>query len=315
MKKKFILQLFIFSIPVVIATFVLDVVLTKSLKRSRRSDYAVWNDLFNSKINSDIVIYGGSRAFAHFNPKIIEDSLGLNTYNLGINGHNFYMEYLRHKILLKYNKKPKLIILSLDYNTLQKGKDLYNSKQFLPYLKDPDVRTATSTYNGFDYFDYHLPLIRYTGRTKELGYAMSSLVHPGSKTSDYYKGHKGRTKQWSEGVDAILESTKKITISFDSATVILFESFIKETIKAGINLIFVYTPEQIKGQKFVLNRDQMFSLFHYFSDTYHIPFYDYSNDSICYNKQYFYNSAHLNAEGADLFTREFIKNLRKEVSK
>ncbi len=84
--------------------------------------------------------------------------------------------------------------------------------------------------------------------------------------------------------------------------------FLKKVI--NIKLIFVYTPEYIEGQKFVSNREQIMGLYKKFSQQHHIPFYDFSNDSISYKKKYFYKKSHLNRVGSQLFTKKLIDTLK-----
>jgi len=76
-------------------------------------------------------------------------------------------------------------------------------------------------------------------------------------------------------------------------------------------LIFVYTPEFIDGQKFMSNRDEIIDLYKIISNKYSIKFYDYSQDSICLNKKYFYNSMHLNKFGSEIFSRNLACALQK----
>ena len=88
------------------------------------------------------------------------------------------------------------------------------------------------------------------------------------------------------------------------------EQFLKECKRDNIKLIFVYTPEYIEGQKFVANRTSIFKTFSKYSKKYEIPFYDYSKDSLCLDKKYFYNSNHLNKTGAEIFTNKLIDTLK-----
>lgn len=309
--KQFIKHLILFLLPLLILSFVVDKVLNNTLKKSKTGDYKVWNDLLNGSVNSDIVIYGSSRAWYHLNPKIFEDSTGLNTYNLGVDGHNFYMQNLRHELLLKYNKQPKIIILSLDNFTLNKKKDLYNPEQFLPYLKNKEILKATKTYFGFDYFDYQLPLIRYAGQIGPLKNALKIIVKPSLNKTDRYKGFSGQNLEWNNDLDKALLLQKNYVQLFDSATVILFDEFLKNVKDKKIEVIMVYSPEYIEGQKFVSNRNELFSIYHKFSAKYNIPFFDYSDDSLSYDKKYFYNSQHLNGKAADIFTIKLLNDIKK----
>jgi hypothetical protein len=79
--------------------------------------------------------------------------------------------------------------------------------------------------------------------------------------------------------------------------------------KQGIKLIFVYTPEYVEGQDFVQNREKIFEIYQSISKSEEIPFWDYSKDSISFEKQLFYNSEHLNDFGATIFSKKFSKDL------
>ena len=105
--NKFLMRIFVFLLPIMAVLYPADYFLSTYLSDSK--DYAagevkVWKDIYDGHVNSELVIYGSSRAWIHFSPKIIEDSLQISAYNLGMDGHNFSLQYLRHKELLKFNK-------------------------------------------------------------------------------------------------------------------------------------------------------------------------------------------------------------------
>jgi hypothetical protein len=104
---------------------------------------------------------------------------------------------------------------------------------------------------------------------------------------------------------------KKYEAKLGPETLFLFEKFIAECKKQNTKLIFVYAPEYIEGQIFTKNKDQVLSLYSNYSHKYNIPFYDYSNDAISYQKKYFYNTNHLNKTGAELFTTKLIDTLKQ----
>ena len=92
-----------------------------------------------------MAIYGSSRAWLHIDPEIIEDSLDLTSYNFGIDGHNFRLQYLRHLEYLRKNNKPHIILHSIDIFTLQYEHDLFHMEQFLPFmLWNNNIRKYTS---------------------------------------------------------------------------------------------------------------------------------------------------------------------------
>jgi hypothetical protein len=311
--KKFIKHFLLFVAPIVILAYFVDVFISNNLKKCNGvaiGEYTTWNDLNEGKINSDIVIYGSSRAWKHLSPKIITQKTNISAYNLGIEGHNFWLQNLRHQLLLKKNKKPKLIIFSVDIFTLQKNKDLYNSEQFLPYmLWNNQIEETTISYNGFNRFDYNIPLIRYYGKYKEVVTAVSVFLKPTNNKIKRVNGYQGQNKKWSDDFSKAKLKMNKYKISLDEKTVVLFEKFLKDMNEEGVKVVFVYTPEFIEGQKFIQGRKELISLYSKFSKQYNIPFYDFSKDAICYRKDFFYNSNHLNKEGAELFTRKFVDTL------
>jgi len=311
--KKFIINLLLFIIPVIILIYPLDLFISKNLKKSNSfavGEYSTWNDILEGKINSDIVINGSSRAYEHINPVMIAEQLHVPTYNIGMSGHNFWLQYLRHSLLLENNIKPKLIIHSVDIFTLEKKKNLSNFVQFLPYMLWNDkIRNATISYNGFESIDYIIPLMRYNKSRDSKKIALSMAKIATDKTGRV-KGYEARNIQWNSDFDQAKKEMKNYDSKLDSASVVLFDQYLKECKAKNIKIIFVYTPEYIEGQKFVRNRNKIISLYRNFSKKYDIPFYDYSNDSLSFKKEYFYNAEHLNKTGSELFTQRFIDTLK-----
>lgn len=312
---KFIKKTFFFLLPIIAFSYLIDIFISNNLRKSNKyaeKEYSTWNDIISGKVNSNILIYGSSRAWTQISPTIISNRVHTSAYNLGIDGYNFHLQYLRHKMLLKNNIKPKLIILSVDYYTLQKRIDLYNSDQFLPYLLfNKELELATNSYKGFNYYDYHVPLIRYYGKYDAFFTSLRFFSGHLSNPICRVRGYQGRAESWNNDFDKAKLKMKKYKISLDSSTVALFEQFLKECKRDNIKVIFVYTPEYIEGQKFVANREFIFKVFSKYSKNFGIPFYDYSNDSLSFDKKYFYNSNHLNKLGSELFTNRLIDTLLK----
>lgn len=307
--KKFLLRTLFFLLPVVVFALAADWWLTRRFRQFDKGSYSVWNDLLNGNVRADVVIYGSSRADVHFNPKVIEDSLGLPAYNLGINGHNFYMEYLRHTLLLKHNKKPKLIIVSVDNVMLDKREDLYGKEQFAPYFSNEDIVKAIKTYEGYSRFDYLLPFVRYMPLKNPARHVREGN-YSSTGNSPWYKGFHPHQGGWNNDFEIAVGKRKVYVQRFDTATVQLFDRFLQEVQQARIPVVFVYTPEYIEGQQFVTNRKEVFDRLYYFAHKYRLPLFDYSTDTLCLSKKYFFNSQHLNEYGADIFTKKLVKDLR-----
>ncbi|MFH2142219.1 MAG: hypothetical protein ABIJ97_07350 [Bacteroidota bacterium] len=312
--RKFIIYILLFLSPLIFSCYLLDIFISKQLKRANlhaQGEYPVWNSIIDGEVNSDIVIYGSSTAWVQFNPTMIGDSLNTTTYNLGIDGHNFWLQYLRHKLLLKHNNKPKLIIHSVDNATLQKRTELYNPDQFLPYmLWNNDIENAIKSYKGYTFLDFKIPLIRYFGKTDAIKTVVKMMINQRSNVVVRVRGYNEQDIQWNDDFDEAKKTMKYYKAIIDTPSIILFDKYLKECVDNKINVIFVYPPEFIEGQNFIINRDEIINLYKYYSEKYNILFIDFSNDSISFQKQYFYNSIHLNKKGSELFTNKLIARIK-----
>lgn len=312
--KKLLRNTGIFLFPLIILMFLADWFLSSQLRNSRDDEFGVWNDIYNSKVNSDVVIYGSSRAMVHLDPRLITDSLKVSAYNLGINGHNFRLQYFRHKELLKHNRKPGFIIHSVDMFTLVRRKDLFNMEQFLPYmLFNENMHQWVKPYLGFKKIDFYIPLIRYYGHFNAIAEAFNTAFgrHFSGNSTTRHLGFSGQNHLWNDDLDKAERKFPDYRAIIDPESVRMFDKYLKECLDSGIPIILVYSPEYIEGQKFVKNRNEILNVFSMFSAKYNIPFLDYSNDPISYKRAYFYNASHLNNVGAEIFTNKLISDIRK----
>lgn len=260
--KKFLKRIGVFCLILLLCTSILDFFITVELKKSNNfaiGEVHIWNTLFKGKINSDIYVYGSSRAWVHINPQIIEENVDKKVYNLGIDGHNFWLQYLRHKVLLDNNKKPQSIILSVGSLTLVKREDLYNYEQFLPFIYKKDIRKYTKSYKGFSALDYFLPLYRYRNKTEEIRKVIKSNLKSDGITPYRIDGYRGMNRIWNNDLKKAKSKIEKYSVEFDASTKQLFETFIKECNVLDIKLVLVYTPEYIEGQRFITNRKDIVS--------------------------------------------------------
>ena len=314
--KKLLIKILLFISPIIILAYPLDLFLSYTLKKG--IDYSgeieVWNDIYNGKANVDIAIYGSSRAWLHINPAIIEDILQKTAYNFGVDGHNFWLQYLRHLEYIYYNEQqPSTIIYSVDMFTLQKRYDLYNLEQFLPYMFwNESIYKYTNSYEGYDKHDYFVPLIRYAGKYEKI---ISSLATGFSKHPRLirYKGFAGQDKEWNDDFERAKAKNNNYQAKLDDESIVLFENFIKECKNDNIDLVLVYTPEYIEGQKYIENRSEVMSIYDNLAQKYDLLFLDYSNDEISFDRSLFYNTSHLNKTGANLFTTKLAHDLKMRM--
>jgi hypothetical protein len=225
-----------------------------------------------------------------------------------MDGHNFWLQYLRHLKLFKYNSHPQIIVQTLDVtHTLAKRGELYNKSQVLPYmLWDAEIHQFTRSYEGYSEWDYKIPFFRY--------FQQGNIFY--RTTQDWLirdRGYLGMDWVWNEDLERARSKQDSLTIELDPGTLELFDKFLAECQSKGIQVILVYTPEYIGGQKFVANRAEIIAVFEDYAKKYDLPFLDYSSDPICFDTQYFYNALHLNRTGAELFSEKLATDLKKII--
>ncbi len=309
--KKFLKKLLVFFLPAILLAWPLDYILSSRLRRSHDYGgvYEVWNDIYNGEIRCDIAIYGSSRAWVQFNPSIMQNELGRAVYNFGMDGQTFWLEYMQHLEYLDNNTAPTQIILEMDIFSLTKKKELYNLEQFLPYMAfNENMRKYTSSYEGFNKGDFYVPLLRYFGKYD----AIDKALHPEKDLEKYrIRGFRGQDRDWNNDLEDARREMDGFYAKIDTASVELFRKFAKDCCKKQILLTLVYPPEYIEGQEFITNRQEVLQLFNELAAEFNLRFFDFSNDPICWDRKYFYNATHLNARGADLFTRKFCDRLKQ----
>lgn len=312
--KKFLLKIVLFFGSLLVVVIISDLWISKTLASSESyamGDAKIWNDIVKGEINDDLLIYGSSRAWRHFDPEVIEQETGMQAYNFGVDGHAFDIQNLRHELYLKYNKPPKIIIYSVDVNTLGLSKGLYNDEQFLPFFyKDSLFETYTKRYVNFSSTEYNVPLTRYSGRKKALTYFVKEVIQwPQQKMRT--KGYKASEDSWNTDYEKARKNKTSYYKDIDTVMVKRFDAFLKDAHSKQISVILMYTPEHVLGQSLIENRDAIIRVFDSLATKNNIPFIDYSKDIMNSNTDYFYNSLHLNAKGVDAFNKLYIEDLKR----
>ena len=313
--KKFVVNVTLFVLPLLLLVYPADFFISHYLKKSNNFlgyEYPVWNDIFENKVDANIFIYGSSRAWVHLDPEVIGDSLGAKAYNFGVDGHTFRLQHLRHQIAVKSLPQPKLIIHSIDLITLMPQQDLYNYEQFLPYMLDrDDLQTPLLNFSGFEPIDFKVPLVRYYGQYDVVRESIGQFTGLDANQPVRIKGFRAEDKAWDGTFEQIRSKLKHFYVKYDPQVKRLFEQYLEECKQKNIKVILVYTPEYIEGQEFEINRAEVLAMYRQMAVKFDVLFLDYSKNEISYSKEYFYNAMHMNANGVDRFNRIFMEDLRK----
>ena len=313
--KKFILRLLLFCLLPIPLLCVLGYIVDSGLKRSRSFLFAEWNDIYAGKINADLLILGSSRAWVQFSPRILDSALHVSSYNLGMDGASFEVQYERLKIYLKHNKKPRYIIQEASPGTTFSAPDeLPHFQQFLPYLSDSDMwKLVKCHYPSVGILEKYFPLYKYNNEPQLIKEGIACYLGHIPK-GDKYKGYQGMNKSWDASFHQFVKlHPHGIRFKADSSAISLFTEYLDYCKANNITVILVNPPGYIAARSFLLNYNETQELITGIALAGHVPFLNYEQDSIVYDRSLFYNSQHMNRTGSELFSRKLATQLKSVV--
>ena len=263
------------------------------------------NNYICNKVSDDFLIFGSSRAENHYNAKMIEDSLGISCYNCGESGCGIILNYARLK-MIQERKHPQIIIYEItpNYDYLEGN----NNQKYLYRLKTmynrPGIDSIFWDIDKTEKYKMLSQLYRHNS-----SFLQNTLVYFTKISTD--TGIKGfrpikepaDTMKLRKG--SVIFDSKKEKYVFDPLKIDYIHKFIKES--KNSKLVFAVSPVWYGQDTAVL--DTIKSI----CQMYNIPIYDFSNDKkYVHINKYFYNGKHLNAFGADEFTKDLIHILKKD---
>lgn len=296
--KKYIIKIVLFFTGWLAITIIIDFFYTNYLRNSNIREIVIWNDIFNSKIDADIVYIGSSRTADHYQPEIIDSILGTRSYNLGQYGQTIESDIIRYKLLQKYeDKTPSLYVWDVYFASFNSSSK-FQDEQYTPFLFNNDIWTAVNSKSThFSIFDKYVPLLRYWRK---------GIIPKYEALKDPIRGFVYNIDTWNPDEIANLKE-ESLTYSIDESTFNEFCSTIDTMKKEGADVIIVFSPLHIKGQKAMKNLDHLIYKLDSVSSSKQCLFKNYLSDPICYDSSYFKNAMHLNEEGTDFFSAKFAR--------
>jgi hypothetical protein len=291
--------------------FLMNAVITSGLRRIKTSAFGASNQIMEGEVNADIVVTGSSRALAHYDPRIIESITGETAFNLGRNGSQTDMQVAFLKAYLAHNRKPQVVIHNLDAFSFVTTHEVYDPVEYQPYLYDSNLYDALRKINPGIWKSRYLPLYGYVVEDINLTWLTGLKGFFGwTPREDYYLGFNPRSKTWGSEFEELKASNPKgVSFQIEPAGIQEVEELIRLCQENGIRLILVYSPEYREMQAMTNNRSQIFDRFHQLAARAGAPLWDYSDWSYSGTREFFYNSQHLNASGAAVFSEDLARRL------
>ena len=309
--KKFIIILSVFLVLLLSILTILDYTISRGLQLTDSRKFQIWNDIFASKIHSDIVILGSSRADRMFSTIILDSIVGLDFYNLGIEGHTFDFQLIRYNTYRRFNIKPKYVIMNIDFHSTFGFSNGYEKEQFFPYIYDDSLISEVKKASEITYWDRKIPFYRYIGYPEVIKLGFETFRGKLKSTDGgVIKGFKNYNDKW-DGTRT--QEIKMIFYKKNPAVIKMFNDYLTKCEKEGIIVILVSAPVYISATKKIVDLKSMNILFENIAKQHNLQILDYTNDSICGDTLNFGNSTHLNKKGTELFSIKLANDLKKLI--
>lgn len=263
-------------------------------------------DVLQGKFNHDILIFGSSISSFGIYAKQLGDSLKCKAYNLSSPGSDIeYQEFVLRQLILNKNKKPKLLVLSVD----EPG-ELYFDKvvnfrldRLYPLVKYQQIKDELIARGEKNKYLSSLFILHQLGKSnldfRTRQFAANDRIMPcGSminslRTNNFPGGYYNGNRQY--------DITKELPPKRKK-----FKSFIETCAREHIKLMIVFMPRFHSRNFYFEQRIKNLA-------GPNIIYYGYSENSITYKqKEYFNDAVHLNFEGAKLYTNDLFNYIKSE---
>ena len=319
--KNFLIKTIKKAIIIYIILFSIQFLIDELLDTENICGNNTWYQVFNNKIDADLIILGNSRAEVHYNPQIISNITKLKTYNLGVSGTPINILKIRWDSYINRNPKPKVLVLDLDLNVLGHSNDLFGKFQYLPYLNTSEYISVAKKIDKDFYYERFIPLYKYRGYETAVLKKIKSICDSSdcNNVKDGYVENdiKWIDKDWKNFKSKMLNSNqKKIKLNpeiYDEGLKILNE-IIEQCKKEKIKIYFVWSPVYYESSSYLpSNKKYLDSLLNNIAQKEDIRYFNLISDSIAYSKSNFYNQSHLNKNGATLFSNKIAELIKEDL--
>lgn len=304
--KKHLLQ-FIKSISIFLVIFlVLDQIIGSVLENYyfKAKSAGIHQTLYAmDSTMADIIILGSSRANHHYIPDVFEESLGMSCYNTGKDGNFLFYNYAVFRAIME-RYAPKIIILDINESEFYYDQKYYEElAEIMPFFK-------SKTYLQ-DLLLLKSPIesIKLTSKIYPFNSKILSIVN-GRIGKDNYTHNKGYLPLY-----GTTTSTTKVDISkekintFDNNKMNVLDSIAFYCDTENVKLFVIQSPRFVKKEGSKLR-----SSIQYLLTPYGFSYWDYMDASMLDLDYTFYrDAAHLNHNGALLFSRSIAGKLKAEI--
>ncbi len=245
----------------------------------------------------DILIFGSSRANHHYAPKVIEDSLSMSCYNCGLEGNGIVLFYSR--LLMMTNRyTPKILIYDIyDSFDVAEGDNMKYLQWQKRFYDEPGAKDVFTMVNPNEKYKMLCNLYRYNGNFIQMISDNYLPIH-----NVEYGGYRPVRVHMTD--EPMVKDTNQIT-TWDPIKKECMTLLVQLCKEKDIQLIFAYSPS------YGGYRPSCDNLIKEFVKEHNLLLLDhYSDMDFCMNKEYFYDTVHMNDTGATDYTKKICHILK-----
>jgi len=297
--KKFIIKTVLFGVLFFVfdKIFIVFIAISPSKEIDKRLEL-----LINGKINKEIVVIGSSRGARNIIASELEMKTHHSAYNLSYPGSDIEFHEFIVRTLVKFNKAPKIILLSMDYPIEFLPDSILNFRldRLYPLVKYNYINDElVSRGEKNKVMSYLFALHRMNKANFDISQKkftdLDTLFADGSMPISFQK----KGKNWTPSTAfKKYKAVNELKVKRES-----FRKIIAICKQKNIKLVLVFPPlfdsMDMKFKERVLQLAGS-----------NIDFYEYNDENPIYkNKDYFYDRTHLKNNGALLFSDELANHL------
>jgi hypothetical protein len=252
---------------------------------------------------ADIYVFGSSRALYHYDPKILQDSLGVSVYNAGRSAQTVLYHLPVLKMILERHT-PRLVILDLNENEFVLSQEKYDILSgLMPYYNShPGAK---------EMIDHVKPHYKYFSWSRILPYNSSVVsllaraVRPEGKARDF-NGYISVNGNLREDIELVTNCPDNLLL--DTLIVNTTRELINICRSHNISLLAVTSPQ---FAKYSCQRKDHKAIEDLLAEN-NVTYLNWSNrEKYIGNREFMYDRTHLNRQGSSHFTSEIASFILK----
>jgi len=312
---KLFLKITITLILVVSSLFALDSFYYSGLRANKntKADY-----VSTSKIDADIIIHGPCEPLWMVNPAQLDSITGFNSYNLALSHSDFADNYLHLYLYLKNNKTPKLLLLYVTPESMDKNFNTFNSYRFAQYINDNTISEVVKDCDPNYFKSVKVPFLQYAYYNKLITFnSIQGYKHRReNKQEPFFKnGFEPPAKiTWDNHLeDMKSQYPQGYLFKIDSLRVKYLNKTIDLAKASGIKVILYESPVLTESLESLKNREQAITFITSLAKKKGIDYVLFKDENLSSSRDNYISSLNLNAKGLRVFNDSLAVYIKKAM--